>query len=76
MRIIARRTLIESVDSRRGSKDSKAVKAALDAWFHEVQGADWQAPADVKRSYANASIVGSVRVLFNIQGLTANVSYQ
>jgi mRNA interferase HigB len=68
MRIIARRTLIQFVDSLRGTKDHKSVKSALDAWFHEVQSADWHAPADVKTSYANASIVGSDRVVFNIHG--------
>ena len=67
MRIIARRTLREFVDSLRGGKDQKAVKSALDAWFHEVQAADWNAPTDVTRSYTNASIVGD-RVVFNIKG--------
>jgi mRNA interferase HigB len=36
MRIIARRTLREFVDSLAGHKDQPAVKAALDAWFDEV----------------------------------------
>ena len=68
MRIIARKTLKDFAESLQGSKDHKAVKAALDAWFHEVQRADWDGPADVVRSYANASIVGSDRVVFNIKG--------
>ena len=67
MRIIARKTLGEFVDSLRGSKDQKAVKSALDSWFHEVQAAEWNTPADVTRNYANASIVGD-RVVFNIKG--------
>jgi mRNA interferase HigB len=67
VRIIARKTLREFVDSLRGSKDQKPVKAALDAWFHEAQAADWKAPTDVTRSYTNASIVGD-RVVFNIKG--------
>ena len=68
MRIIARKTLLQFVESSlKGSKDQKAVKAALDAWFHEVKDADWKMPADVTRSYANASIVGD-RVVFNIKG--------
>jgi mRNA interferase HigB len=54
--------------SLRGSKDFRAVKAALDSWFHEVQGADWHTPADLVNSYANASIVGSDRAVFNIKG--------
>ena len=67
MRIIARKTLKRFVESLQGNKDHKAVKSALDAWFHEVQGADWKAPTDVTRSYASASIVGD-RVVFNIKG--------
>jgi mRNA interferase HigB len=30
--------------------------------------AEWRTPADVLKSYANASIVGSDRVVFNIKG--------
>ena len=67
MRIIARKTLRDFVESLRGGKDQKAVKSALDAWFYEVQDANWKAPTDVTRSYANASIVGD-RVVFNIKG--------
>ena len=67
MRIIARKTLRDFVESLRSGKDQKAVKSALDAWFHEVQNADWKTPTDVTRSYANASIVGD-RVVFNIKG--------
>lgn len=79
MRIIARKTLTEFVESLRGGRDQKTVKSALDAWFHEVQDADWKAPTDVTRNYANASIVGD-RVVFNIKGnsyrLVAAVDYR
>ncbi len=68
MRIIARRTLLDFAASLRGSKDHRAVKSALDSWFHEVFSADWHTPADVTRNYANASIVGDDRVVFNIKG--------
>jgi len=67
VRIIARKTLEEFVESLRGSKDQKAVKSALDSWFHEVQAANWKTPAEVVTNYANASIVGD-RVVFNIKG--------
>jgi mRNA interferase HigB len=56
------------IDTLTGSKDQRAVKSALDSWFHEVLRADWRTPADVVRSYASASIVGSDRVVFNIKG--------
>jgi mRNA interferase HigB len=66
MRIIARRTLREFVEGRRGHKDHAALKAALEAWFDEK--ARWSSTADVKRSYATASIVSADRVVFNIKG--------
>ena len=68
MRIIARRTLYEFVDSLARRKDHVAGKAALDAWFDEVRKARWKGTADVKRSYATASIVSADRIVFNIKG--------
>jgi mRNA interferase HigB len=68
MRIIARRTLRQFVETRRGYKDHAALKAALDAWFDEVRKARWSSAADVRRSYATASIVSADRVVFNIKG--------
>ena len=68
MRIIARRTLREFVQSLAGHKDQPAVKAALDAWFDEVKKAHWRSAAEVKRSYATASTVTAERVVFNVKG--------
>ena len=68
MRVIARRTLSAFVESLEGSKDQRAVQAAVESWFHEVERADWGSPSDVKRSYGNASIVGPDRVVFNLKG--------
>ena len=68
MRIIARRTLREFVESRTGHKDRAALKAALGAWFDEVRKANWTSTADVKRLYASASIVTADRIVFNIKG--------
>jgi mRNA interferase HigB len=68
MRIIARRTLREFVGSLAGHRDQPAVKAALDAWFGEVKKARWRNTAEVKRSYATASIVTGERVVFNVKG--------
>jgi mRNA interferase HigB len=80
VRVIARRTLNEFSESLRGRKDYKAVKAALDAWFHEAQASVWKTPAGVKKSYGNASIVGEDRVIFDIKGndyrLIAAIDYQ
>jgi mRNA interferase HigB len=68
VRIIARRTLREFVDSLAGKRDQPAVKAALDAWFHEVKKAHWASTAEVKRLYSTASIVSSDRIVFNVKG--------
>jgi mRNA interferase HigB len=68
MRIIARRTLLQFVDSRAGTKDQAALKAALDAWFEEVRRAKWPNTAELKRRYATASIVSAERIVFNIKG--------
>ena len=68
MRIIARRTLREFVDTLVGRRDQPAVKTALDAWFDEVSKAQWVSSADVKKLYATASIVNAERIVFNIKG--------
>jgi len=79
MRVIARSTLSKFVATLRGHHDRTAVKAALDAWFHEVQRAKWSSPGDIKRAYANASVVGAERVVINIKGndyrLVAAIDY-
>ena len=80
VRIIARSTLTRFVNNMAGQRVQRAVKSALDAWFHEVEKADWTSSADVKKSYANASILGSDRVVFNIKGndyrLIAAIDYR
>ncbi len=68
MRVIARRTLIEFASGLEGHRDHRAVKAALAAWYDEVRKARWSSSAELKSQYANASIVGSDRVVFNIKG--------
>jgi mRNA interferase HigB len=68
MRVIARRTLRESLESHAGHRDQQALKAALDAWFDEVRKTKWSNTADVKRLYASASIVSSDLIVFNIRG--------
>lgn len=68
MRIIARRTLREYVASRTGHREYRALKTAVDAWFHEVRRARWRNMSDVKRHYATASVVSADRIVFNIKG--------
>jgi len=80
MRVIARRTLRDFVESRAGHRDRGALKAALDAWFHEVRRAQWRKSAEVRSLYATASIVAADRVVFNIKvnsyRLVAAVDYE
>ena len=68
VRVIARSTLREFVETLKGTKNYAPVKSSLDAWFHEVEAANWKNPAEVKAAYANASIIGNDRVVFNIKG--------
>ena len=62
MRIIARRTLREFAASLAGHRDQPALKAALDAWFAEVKQARWSSTAELKRSYASASVITAMAV--------------
>jgi len=59
---------LEFVESIKGHEGQKAARAALEAWFHEAQRAGWRNSAEVKRSYATASILSADRVVFNIKG--------
>jgi mRNA interferase HigB len=68
VRIIARSTLTRFLEGLAGHKDHRAVKAALDSWFQEARQAKWNNSADIKASYAHASIIGADRVVFNIKG--------
>ena len=73
MRIIARRTL------RKFWERHPDAEQSLRAWYYDVQAAVWKSPADIKRTYANASILGQNRVVFNIKGnryrLVAAINY-
>ena len=68
MRVIARSTLVRFVESLKGHKDYRAVKAAVEAWFHEARQAEWKQPSEVKAQYRSASMVGADRVVFNLKG--------
>lgn len=59
--------LTRFVETLAGHKDQRAVKAALESWFHEALAAVWRNQANVQKSYRNASIVSSDRVVFNIE---------
>ncbi|MDP1623152.1 MAG: type II toxin-antitoxin system HigB family toxin [Bacteroidales bacterium] len=40
----------------------------LKTWYDTAMGSAWKTPADVKQTYANASILKDNRVVFNIKG--------
>ena len=62
MRIVAKRTLREFWE-----KEPRAEQP-LKSWHAIAAKADWSSPADVKSTYARASIVGRDRVVFDIGG--------
>jgi mRNA interferase HigB len=66
MRVISRRTLREYIDSKAGHRDQKSLANALNAWFAEVQKANWKNSDDIKQNYTWASIISSDRVVFDI----------
>ncbi len=57
-----------------------SAEAPLKAWLDDAKAANWRSPADIKARYANASVLKSRRVVFNVKGndyrLIAAVAYQ
>jgi mRNA interferase HigB len=62
MRVVSRGVL------REFWKRHPDAEGPLKAWFREVDKAAWTGMADIKRTYATASIIDSERVVFNICG--------
>ena len=62
MRVIAVKNLRDFWDIH------PAAQTPLKAWLGEAKAANWQSPTDIKAHYANASILKSRRVVFNIKG--------
>lgn len=62
MRVFSKKMLREFWESHANAK------AGLQGWYEEALRAEWQSPSDIKSRYANASIIGDNRVVFNIQG--------
>ena len=40
----------------------------LKTWYETAKTSSWKSPNDIKKTYANASIVANNRVVFNIKG--------
>src|SRR5688572_12581759 len=62
MRVISRRPL------KALSERYPDAKVEVDAWFHEVEAAQWKTPVEVKEKYGTASILKGGRVVFNVCG--------
>jgi mRNA interferase HigB len=61
-RIFAKSTLREFWEKHSDSEQY------LKTWYDTAMSADWKTPNDVKKSYANASILKDSRIVFNIKG--------
>ncbi len=61
-RIIAKRTLRLFWEKHDDSEQY------LKTWHETARISNWNSPADVKSTYANASILKNSRVVFNIKG--------
>ncbi len=68
MRLFTHSTIKAFIATRAGAVDHAAVRKALESWEREVLAAAWATPQQVKDQYANASLVGADRVVFNIKG--------
>lgn len=62
MRVIAKKIL------RDFWKKHADLEEQLKTWYKEASKANWKSPVDIKAEYANASILKSGRVVFNICG--------
>lgn len=61
-RIIAKRTLREFWVKHPNSEQY------LKTWYETAKSSKWKSPNDVKKTYANASILKNNRIVFNIKG--------
>ena len=65
MRVIAKRTLREFWERH---PRNAAARTPLQDWYAQVAAADWSTPNDLKKQYADASVLNGGRVVFNIAG--------
>jgi mRNA interferase HigB len=62
MRVISRRILREFWEKH------PDATLSLQTWFHDVERANWNRPADIKAVYHNVSFIANNHVVFNIKG--------
>lgn len=61
-RIFAKSTLREFWEKHPDSEQY------LKSWFETAMNSEWRTPSDVKKTYANVSILKDSRMVFNIKG--------
>jgi mRNA interferase HigB len=61
-RIIAKRALREFWEKHPDSEQY------LKTWYDTAKGSKWNSPNDVKKTFINASVLKSGRIVFNIKG--------
>ncbi|WP_115870035.1 type II toxin-antitoxin system HigB family toxin [Marinoscillum furvescens] len=73
-RIFAKRTL------RKFWEKHAETEQYLKTWYDTAMSSSWDSPNEVKKTYANASILKSGRVVFNIKGndyrLVAKINFE
>ncbi|MEX0812229.1 MAG: type II toxin-antitoxin system HigB family toxin [Chitinophagales bacterium] len=73
-RIIAKRTLREFWQKH------PIAEQYIKTWYETAKASNWNSPADVKSTYANASVLKDSRVVFNIKGnsfrLVVKINYE
>ncbi len=62
MRVIKKATLVAFY------AEHKDAKTALEDWYDNVEDAQWENFAGIKRTFKTADYVGNKRVVFNIRG--------
>lgn len=62
MRVIAKSTLKAFWEKH------EEAEVPLKTWYKIAEKSDWRDGHEVKRTYADASIIGSNRIVFNIKG--------
>lgn len=62
---ISSRSLLRTFWEQPGHGDAEQP---LLAWFKEVEKALWRSPAEVKRLYRSADLIGDGRIIFNLGG--------
>lgn len=61
-RIVAKKILREFWEKHSDSEQH------LKTWYETAKNSRWYSPADIKKTYINASILKNSRVVFNIKG--------